>query len=881
MGIYFDFRKRLMMEFESIAGRRVELSELVFGERHDAPSGSGYDSLIDVTWGAITRGFVYNRTPLNKVLLNLDKVPVAVDLGEGLPSPERFVKGILDTYDVDLDPRYFDFHTPPVGRGPTKIVALANNPIYTGEAYVVTKTALVPGVYRKPDHEWLLEGNTVDTGSAEQNMPGEWESLVVDGKVFMRPAANLTFGTAMGMRVDGDFTLDFEMSYAPGAGYAAFFGVPAWDSRGAFTIYGGKIYHYLVTPTGGGAGVEWSNKIPTSDGTPIRFTIVSIGGMEHWYVNGQYLNFTHAALPESNYYFLQYLAKGAWLRNLRYWKLGLFNPELSSLFNQPAPASAFPDHWFPFAGNGFNKGLNSNWFPGTMGYPLFEDKTWGQPSAAGATMGLTVDLTQPFTIQLDLVNHTGVFGATEGLFSDSSTGASGGALRFHSGDLMYVTGSARFNTSQLFVGKRPRRLTLQGDGTNFTAWVDDIFVGSVTVGTKTTLSVLGLAGVALSTNWMLKDLKIWTRKVPLADLRVFSELPKLDEWQSVTGLESRGSNVQLIDGNFGTVFNAQYDPMATGSFGADSHGRYIMAMYYYFAIDGVNFKKKIVNFYIDVVENGNWVNKATGRTYYVSQSFPGRDVVQLSNPVYINPADPRIRIRTSGHWGDPYGYRWCTELVFLTSDPTALTPPEPEPTPSPIRKPAFHYSFAGGSLASDGSDATPLTLPVASHRVVGNDTLVKLSATTGINIGVDLPVAGDFTMMFKVVLASLPNYFTLFVGSPAMMASTGAMMFYHGQPFQAGMGWDAAVNPVAPLVVGQVADLTIRSKAGTIEIWCDGVKIHTHANPGNLTPYRYIGDAAGYSSQWSTTNELGRIAYWYEALPDDELALAFSGTPLV
>jgi len=86
---------------------------------------------------------------------------------------------------------------------------------------------------------------------------------------------------------------------------------------------------------------------------------------------------------------------------------------------------------------------------------------------------------------------------------------------------------------------------------------------------------------------------------------------------------------------------------------------------------------------------------------------------------------------------------------------------------------------------------------------------------------------------------------------------------------------------VAPLVVGQVADLTIRSKAGTIEIWCDGVKIHTHANPGNLTPYRYIGDAAGYSSQWSITNELGRIAYWYEALPDDELALAFSGTPLV
>lgn len=678
MGIYFDFRKRLLMEFEAIAGRRVELSELVFGERRDAPPGSGYDSLIDVSWGEATRGFVYNRTPLNKMLLNLDKISVSIDLGEGIPSAEHFFKSILDTYGIDLDARYFNFDTPPLGRGPTKVIALPNNPIYTGEAYVVTKTALPPGVHRQPDHEWLLDGTTNDTGSTPVAMPGTWESNVVDDKTFMRPTNNINFGAGMGMRVDGDFTLDFEISYAPGTGYGYLFGVPSTAARGAFTYYAGKLYHYLITPSSVDPNNEWHKKMPVSDGTPIRYTIVSIGGMEHWFINGEYLNYSHAALPESNSYFLQFLQKGAWLRNLRYWKNGLFNGELASLFGHSSLPSYHPEHWFPFAGNGFNKGTNSNWFPGTMGYPTFENKTWGQPTAAGATMGVGVDLSQPFTLQLDLVNQTGVFGATEGLFSDSSTSASGGALRFHNGDLMYVTGSSLFNTSTLFADKRPHRLTLQGDGVRFTAWVDDKFVGAVSVGTKTTLSVLGVAGSALGTNWLVKDLKIWSRKVPIEDLRIFSELPKLDDWQLALGLAARGGNTQMVDGDYGTVFNAMYDPTATGSFGEAQYGRYIMAMYYYFAVDSVNFRKKIGTFYIDVFENGAWVNKATASTTYASQSFPGRDTLQLSAPVYINPDDPRVRIRTSGRWGDPNGYRWCTELAFLTSDLAALTPPPPD-----------------------------------------------------------------------------------------------------------------------------------------------------------------------------------------------------------
>lgn len=874
MGIYFDFRKRLLMEFESVAGRRVELSELVFGERRDAPPGSGYDSLIDVTWGEITRGFVYTRTPLNKMLLNLDRVPVSIELGASPPTTERLAKGILDTYGIDLDARYFNFDTPQVGRGLTKVIALANNPIYTGEAYVVTMVTLPPGTHRQPDHEWLLEGNTLDTGASPQSMPGVWESNVVDGKTFMRPTNNINFGAGMGMRVDGDFTLDFEMSYAPGRGYAAIFGVPAPYATGAFTFYNGKLYHDRVTPSSTDPNNEWYRKMPVSDGTPIRYTIVSIGGMEHWYVNGEYINYTHAALPESNSYFLQFLQKGAWLRNLRYWKYGLINGELASLFGHGALHTAHPDHWFSFDGNGFNKGLNSNWFQSNMTFPLFENKTWAQPLADGSPMGVGVDLTQPFTLQLDLVNPTGTFSTNDGLLSDFSKNASGGALRFHNGNLLYATGSALFNTGQIFSDKRPHRLTLQGDGTNFTAWVDDKFMGSVTVGTKTTLTVLGYAAAPLGTNWMLKDLKIWSRKVPIEDLRTFSELPKLDEWRTATGLANLGGSVQMIDGDFGTVFNDNFDPTATGRFGSPNFGRYIMAMYYYFAIDDINFLKKIVNFYIDVVENGNWVNKATGRTTYVSRSFPGRDIILLSNPVHINPADPRIRIRTSGHWGDPYGYRWCTELVFLTSDLSALTPP------LTIRKPKYHYDFTNGSLASNGVVTTPLTLPVASHRVVNGSTLVKLSATTGMELGVEFPIAGDFTLMFKATIAVLSRYITMWSTSKTQQALAGTLMFEYGKAYQVGVGYTSTIIPPA-VTAGQLFEMTFRSKNGVFEIFIDGTLVHSYNNPGTHLPYKFLGDGNGFSAQWDLANELGRIAYWPEALPDNELALAFSGTPLV
>ena len=667
MGIYFDFRKRLLMEFESVAGRRVELSELVFGERRAAPTGSGYDSLIEVTWGEITRGFVYNRTPLDKVLMNLDKAPATIDFSDGLPSAERFVRGILDTYGIELDAQYFNFNTPPVGRGSTVVTALPNNPIYVGTAYVMTRTTLPPGVYRQPDHEWLLDGSTADTGTMSMPLPGDWDTQTIGGELFMRPKTHVNFGASFGMRVDGDFTLDFELSFALGSGYAYLFGVPSLTSRGALTFYNGKLYHYLITPSSIDPNNEWYKKMPVSDGTPIRYTLVSIGGKEHWYINGQYLDYSHDALPESGTYLLQYLQSGAWLRNVRYWKAGLFNPELNSLFNKAVDSTLLPDHWFPLNGNGYNKGLNSNWFPGNVAYPLLNNETWCQPTASGANMGVTIDLSQPFTLQLDLVNPTGVFGAADGLFSDISTNASGGALRFHNGNLMFVTGAALFNTSAIFADKQPHRLTLQGDGTNFYAWVDDKFVGAVTVGTKTTLAIIGFAGTTLTTNWYLRDLKIWSRKVPIEQLRQFSDLPKLDLWQSVVGLTALGSNVQMADGNFNTFFNATYDPTVTGSFGDASKGKFLMAMYYYFVIDSVNWRKKIPTFYIDVIENGVWVNKAIGRTNYVSMSFPGRDIVILDKPVFINPADPRVRIRGIGTWGDPYNYRWCTELVFLTS----------------------------------------------------------------------------------------------------------------------------------------------------------------------------------------------------------------------
>ena len=880
MGIYFDFKKRLLMEFEAVVGRRVGLSDLTFGVRRDAPQGSGYDSLIDVTCDGITRGFVYNRTPLDRILLNFDKALPAIELESTLPTGEEIMRGVLDTYGIELDPNYFDYSVTPVGRGLMTLTARSTNPIYTGSAFIVTKTELPPGTYRQPEHEWLFDNNLIDTGTEPYPMPGAWSATVVAGKTFMsaNPAANI--GPEANIQLSGDFTLDFEIAYAAGGGYAYLFGIPGFTTRGAYTFYASKLYHYLITPSSVDTNNEWYKKMPPSDGTPIRYTIVSIGGYEHWFINGKYLNYSHSGEP-SAVYLLRVIQANLPIRNLRYWHAGLFNSELAALFGSTLD-EAWPDHWFEMIGNGFNKGLNSTWSNASLSYVQFEGETWAQPYTFGTPMGAGVDLNLPFTLQLDLVNQSGTFAATEGLFSDANLTASGGALQFLAGNLMFVTGSAPINCYEIFADKRPHTITLQGDGTTCWAWIDDIFLGAFTIGTKTTLTHIGKAGVNLTTNWLFRNLKIWTSKVPIDKLRAFSKFPKMDIPNAVVGLSSRSGDVALIDGDFNynnatTTFNATYNPTAIGSFPEAQHGRYIRSMYYYFATDSTNWKKKILTWYIDVMEGGVWVNKAVGQTKYVSVSIPGRDVVLFNTPVYINPADPQIRIRGVGNWNDPLGYRWCTELAFLTSDLDALTEPEPVPA---VRKPKYHYSFTGGSKISDGVLSTPMNLPIASQRVVNGETLTKLSAASGIDMGVDFPILGDFTLLFKASMAALPRYATLFSTSKTAQAQTGTIMFEFGKIYQVGFGYSSAVV-TPPLTANVLSEIVLRASSGVLDIFIDGLKVHSYAYSGSSSPYRYIGDGNTFSDQWNTNNELGRIAYWGEALPDSELALIFSGAPLV
>lgn len=229
-------------------------------------------------------------------------------------------------------------------------------------------------------------------------------------------------------------------------------------------------------------------------------------------------------------------------------------------------------------------------------------------------------------------------------------------------------------------------------------------------------------------------------------------------------------------------------------------------------------------------------------------------------------------VKRNMHLGRKFAY-WDAAL----SDANMLTLFNREPS---VRKPNLHYAFTGGALTSDGTDTTPIALPIASTSVVGTDTLIKLSKTNDIDLGIDLPIASDFTLMFKLKMAALPNYNTLFSTSRSAQAAPGTMMFNYGKFYQVGVGYSPSIIPPA-LKVGTLHEITLRSISGVLEIYIDGVKVHSYDNPGTHAPYRYLGDGNGFSSQWPTTNELGRIAYWATALTDLELTAAFRGEPLV
>lgn len=192
-----------------------------------------------------------------------------------------------------------------------------------------------------------------------------------------------------------------------------------------------------------------------------------------------------------------------------------------------------------------------------------------------------------------------------------------------------------------------------------------------------------------------------------------------------------------------------------------------------------------------------------------------------------------------------------------------------------IRPPLYKYEFKGGLLNSGGRSNKAINLPVASTRTDETGSYVKLSQKSGIDLGLSLPIATDHTLSFKIKLTGTPNYRTLFSNSKTAQAQTGTIMFEsNNRIYQAGLGYGGSV--LTPnMSLNKVYNITFRSIAGTIEIYIDGKKVHSYANPGNLAPLQFLGDGNTFSDQWALDNELGEISYWEYALTDLELSRLF------
>lgn len=180
-------------------------------------------------------------------------------------------------------------------------------------------------------HDWRLIGDTTNLGSDGRALPGTWTTYEAAGKTFMKPNAAVAIPTSYALNTAGDYTIDFEVSYNAPASYAAFMPTASWQSKGAFTYYSGKLYHYLVS-TGGLTG-PWTNQPAVTQDAPVRYTIVARGNTEYWYINGT-LAWTDASAGPGSL-ILQGLTAGIGLRNFAYWPSALTDAELRSLLERP------------------------------------------------------------------------------------------------------------------------------------------------------------------------------------------------------------------------------------------------------------------------------------------------------------------------------------------------------------------------------------------------------------------------------------------------------------------------------------------------------------------------------------------------------------------
>jgi len=178
-----------------------------------------------------------------------------------------------------------------------------------------------------PLHYWPLASDGRNLGTDGRNLPGSWSQYQAAGKIFSRSSIKTIIPADFALNTAGEYTLDLEVSHNPGTGYGPFISAATWASLGAFTYYAGRLYHYEITPSGSS---EWLNQPVVSVDAPVRYTIVSKGGVESWYIYGV-LRFQHKAYGPGSL-LLQAIEANVGLREVSYWPEALIDVELAGLF---------------------------------------------------------------------------------------------------------------------------------------------------------------------------------------------------------------------------------------------------------------------------------------------------------------------------------------------------------------------------------------------------------------------------------------------------------------------------------------------------------------------------------------------------------------------
>lgn len=888
MALYFDFKEKMAIEFGRLIGQRVEPSELVFGEVSTPPAALVYNTLVPVTARGVTRQIAFNRIELASLVSNIPQSELVVDA----PEEATRLHQILDLINNRLGTRFstddiLDADLSP-GTYPTWIKAPANHMYYKGQAQVVIKTAGIVTAVRPALHVYSLQGDTADTGTDPIDMGVAFNYQEIEGRKFaflQATSGHVPFAPGLKFKVAGDFTIDMEVYIDAVYGYLYMMtnlgsGNGTGNTYGTLAFYGNKFYHYGFTPSGSAA---WQNQMPAiTPGKPARLTLRSVQGYTSAYLDGVFVMQWPSQGAENDTSLVgfrnadgsaaQWPSGGCGISNFKYWDVGLSNSEMDLLFGTEIPSLRPLQHW-PLAFDGHNEGESARPWLAPMTFTEVYGRKMARCASQGAAFGSAFNFNRPFTLQFDYY-ASAASSAIEGIFTDSSLGSVNSALKMVYGLLYLHGGSVTFSTTQLMQNKQLVKITLMRtiDG-RVHGWCDSKYLGATMIPANSPLLTnFGRANELLnmSTNHFA-NIKYWERSFDGEELKqiIGPKAQILALCQGGTGLS--GATV-IFDGNLGTYWNVIGDPTVTGQLPEDMVGKYIHSFRVYFATDNTNYRKKVRTWYIDQKdENGDWKTIIANNTLFCRNLIPDNETVQLTVPVLVTGRE--VRIRGVGNWGDSFGYRWCTEILFhYGADDVAVGGNNPPPKP-------LHHWPLNGDTSNKGRSATPLSA-IFNWQDYNEKRWASHASPRIQSLGVSLPINTVFTFQFRIVSKSnqvVDKLQGIFSDSTGNDAGPVVKVNCNDSPLGDWFAYMPGVYGLNRLVAkaykpGSENVVTIRGLNGVMSIWLNGELVLITTAPAGFTAWTHIGKAGTFMD----SNQLIRdIKYWDTYLTDLELDYVF------